>query len=385
MRPHDTAESTALPSLRRAPCQTSNNPHPRRPRSVTRVSFAPMTIAIASYQRRAPLLRLLRALDDQVVALPALGTDLEIVVVLDGSTDGSEQAVAGEAWSVPVHARWQPNRGLAAARNVGLRAASGGIVWFLDDDVVPSPGLLERHRRAHDALDRTVVVGPCMIPPGAEGPAEVLQWWAEFHGRLRPGDNIDRYELFTAANASGAAAVFDDVGGFDETFTAYGLEDYELAVRLLAAGVRLTFDADAVAWHPEIEAIAVHIERERGIGLNAARITQLHPETLDLLFPVGQAVPSMRALARLRLRRPATLLALSRMAARASRWLGWHAAIAQRAEHLARSAARAAGVAEAGDAVLLDRLLGHDPRRAISRSSRQPEAIPTNKDPNISR
>ena len=61
------------------------------------------------------------------------------------------------------------------------------------------------------------------------------------------------YELFTAANASGPAAMFSDVGGFDETFTAYGLEDYELAVRLLAAGVRVTFDADAVAWHPEIE------------------------------------------------------------------------------------------------------------------------------------
>ena len=81
-----------------------------------------------------------------MVAAPELGTDLQIVVVLDGSTDGSEQALADATWSVPVHAHWQPNRGLAAARNVGLQAANGGIVWFLDDDVVPSPGLLERHR-----------------------------------------------------------------------------------------------------------------------------------------------------------------------------------------------------------------------------------------------
>ena len=352
-----------------------------------------MTIAIASYQRRTALLRLLRALDDQVIVLPELGDGLEIVVVLDGSTDGSDQAVSGATWSVPVDVHSQPNLGLAAARNVGLRAAVGGIVWFLDDDVVPSPGLLERRRRAHDGLENTVVVGPCLIPPGAEGPAEVLEWWSEFHSRLRPGDDIDRYELFTAANASGAAAVFSDVGGFDESFTSYGLEDYELAVRLLAAGVRLTFDADAIVWHPEIETVDVHIERERSIGRNAARITQLHPGTLDLLFPVGAAVPSMRLLALLRLRRPATLMAVSGLATWARRWSRWHAATARRAEHLARSAARAAGVAEADGGVALDRLLGQQHvsgnhtvrRRPSSRSSRQPTTIPTNNDPNISR
>ncbi len=353
-----------------------------------------MTIAIASYQRRAPLLRLLRALDDQVVASPELADGLQIVVVLDGSTDGSEQAVAAERWSVPVHVRWQPNRGLAAARNVGLGAATGGVVWFLDDDVVPSPGVLGRHREAHAALERTVVVGPCVIPPGTEGPAEVLAWWTEFHGRLRPGDEIERYELFTAANASGAAAVFSEVGGFDESFTAYGLEDYELAVRLLGAGVRLTFDADAIAWHPEIEDAQVHIQRERGIGLNAARITELHPETLDLLFPVGRPGPSMRLVAMLRLRRPATLMAVSRTVALTSRLLRWHAGTARRLEHLARSAARAAGVAEADDGVLLDRLLGQQRvagsrrsgrARSSARSSRQPATMPTNNDTTISR
>ena len=353
-----------------------------------------MTIAIASYQRRTSLLRLLRALDDQVLEAPELGEDLTIVVVIDGSTDGSQDAVEAESWSVPVDVRWQPNRGLSAARNGGLTAAAGGVVWFLDDDVIPSPGLLRRHRRAHDPIDRRVVVGPCLIPPGAEGPPEVLEWWASFHSRLRPGDDIDRYELFTAANSSGPADVFTEVGGFDETFTTYGLEDYELAVRLLAADVPLTFDAEAVAWHPDIEDVSVHVGRERDIGLNSTRIVQRHPETLDLLFPAGAPGASYRLLAILRLRRPALLMAVSHVAYRTSRVVRRPAGIARRAEHLARSAARAAGVATGDDdGILLDRLLGYPGSmddggggsRSSARASRQPPTTPTSNDPTISR
>jgi glycosyltransferase involved in cell wall biosynthesis len=322
------------------------------------MAFAKMTIAIASFQRRSSLMRLLHTLDDQLQGNDDLREHLDIVVVLDGSTDGSLEAVRAQTWSVPVHARWQPNRGLAAARNVGLDAAAGGIVWFLDDDVVPSPGLIERHRRAHDAVPPFIMVGPCRIPPGTVGPEEVLRWWAAFNSRLRPGQPIDRYELFTAANASGPASLFSSAGGFDETFVTYGLEDYELAVRLLGAGTRIIFDADAVAWHPELEAVAVHVGREHDIGLNSTRVVQRHPETLELLFPEGVESESRRLLRALRLRRPAALTAVSRAAFRISRLTRWHRPTARRAERLARCAAFASGVSE-GDAggALLDRYL----------------------------
>jgi hypothetical protein len=355
-----------------------------------------MTVAVASYQRRAPLLRLLRELDAQVEAAPDLGRDLEIVVVLDGSTDGSREAVEAERWRVPVRVHWQPNGGLASARNVGLTAAGDGLVWFLDDDLIPSPGLLARHRSAHDDGPPSVVVGPCRIPPDVDAPAPLLDWWDDFYAALEQAGRIDRFDRFTVANASAPAAVIRDAGGFDEGFVTYGLEDYELGVRLLAAGTPLRFDAAAVAWHPDIPPLSLLITRQRELGRNAARLAALHPDTTDLLFPPGTPPRPRRVLRRLRLRSPAALLAVSRLSL-----LGWrvsrpvHRGVARRCEHLARAAAHASGVA-AGDPSgdLLARLLGYpvpegtreggaDP--SSRRASTQPAASPRSSDHTISR
>jgi glycosyltransferase involved in cell wall biosynthesis len=129
-----------------------------------------MTVAVASHQRREPLLRLLRELDAQAASAPELGRDLQVVVVLDGSTDGSKEAVEAERWHLPVRVHWQANRGLASARNVGLEAAGDGLVWFLDDDLVPTAGLLERHRTAHDDGPPSVVVGASTASTGSPWP-----------------------------------------------------------------------------------------------------------------------------------------------------------------------------------------------------------------------
>jgi hypothetical protein len=291
---------------------------------------------------------------------------------------------------------WQANRGLAAARNVGLAAAGDGLVWFLDDDLVPSPGLLERHRTAHTHGSPSVVVGPCRIPPDVEAPAPLLAWWDDFYAELERAGRIDRFDRFTVANASTPAALIRDAGGFDEGFVTYGLEDYELGVRLLAAGTPLRFDAAAVAWHPDIPPLSLLITRQRELGRNAARLAQLHPGTTDLLFPRVPPPPPRRLLRRLGLRSPAALLALSRASL-----LGWrtsrplHRGLARKCEHLARAAAHASGVA-AGDpsGVLLGRLLGYPTGGGTSagrsvrpsrRASSQPAASPRSSDHTISR
>jgi hypothetical protein len=349
-----------------------------------------MTVAVASYQRREPLLRLLRALDAQAAAAPELARGLQVVVVLDGSTDGSREAVEAEHWGIPVRVHWQPNRGLASARNVGLAGAGDDLVWFLDDDLVPSPGLLERHRRAHDDGPPSVVVGPCRIPSDVDAPAPLLQWWDEFYAALEAAGRIDRFDRFTVANASAPAPLIRDAGGFDESFVTYGLEDYELGVRLLAAGTPLRFDAAAVAWHPDIPPLSLLITRQRELGRNSARLAQLHPDTTDLLFPPGTPPRPRRLLRRLGLRSPAALLAVSRLSL-----LGWrvsrpvHPGVARRLEHVARAAAHASGVAAADPSgVLLARLLGYPTpvgTRSSRRASRQPAATPRSNDPTISR
>ena len=320
-----------------------------------------MTVVVASYQRRDPLLRLLGALEEQWEAEPELAADLDVVVVLDGSTDGSREAVERRTWSVPVTVHWQANRGAATARNAGLALAGEHLVWFLDDDLVPSDGLLARHRRGHGEATPSVLVGPCRIPTDIDGPRPFLRWWEQFNEALDQTGRVERFDQFTTANASAPAAVFRGVGGFDETFAQYGLEDYELGYRLLRDGVEVRYDGDAVAWHPDIPPDGTLVRRQRSLGRNAARMVALHPDVVDDLFPPGKVAPPRRFLRKLRLRRPASLLAVSHAAYALNRLAvtARRAELARRSEWLARAAAHGAGVAE-GDPSgrLLDRVLG---------------------------
>jgi glycosyltransferase involved in cell wall biosynthesis len=319
-----------------------------------------MTIAIASFQRRGTLMRLLRALDAQLATDEDLARDLDVLVVLDGSTDGSQAAVENAPWTVPVRVHWQPNQGLATARNVGLDAAKGRLVWFLDDDLVPSVGLVARHRGAH-AGEPGVFVGPCRIPDDVDAPEAVVRWWDEFHADLERKGVVDQLDRFTTANASAPADLLSAVGGFDASFVEYGLEDYELAVRVLREGIGIRFDSDAIAWHPDIPPMRVLVARQYGLGLNAALLAGLHPETVESLFPIGEVSRPRRFLRNSRLRSPRSLMAVSRVALTACRATSrFGGGFGRRSELLSRAAAHAAGVAE-GDpsGALLDRVLGY--------------------------
>lgn len=236
-----------------------------------------LTVAIASYQRRTPLLRLLDGLADQVRRDPELGDGLDVVVVLDGSTDGSREALSDLSFPVPLRVVWQHNRGLAAARNAGWRASSADLVWFLDDDLVPAAGLVRRHRDGHSHHRPRTVVGPCAVPASAPTTEGTREWWAlRYEEMARSG--ITRFDQFSAANTSLPRAVLEQVGGFDERFTGYGREDYELGLRLLDAGIEVVLDVEAVAEHEQERTESARCRLRREEGRNVVRFAAMHPD-----------------------------------------------------------------------------------------------------------
>ena len=197
----------------------------------------------------------------------------EVVIVDDGSEPPLKRPAPAPLDTAPLTVRVvrQERRGfgLARARNAGARAAAHGILVFLDGDVIAESGLLAAHARRHHAVSDALTLGFCayVSPAGIDagavrgrpGSLRALfagrPWdrpWLERH-MARTGDltsgHDDLFRAVTGHNLGISRAFFEEVGGFDETFTRYGGEDTEFGYRVQMRGGLLAPVRDAFAWH----------------------------------------------------------------------------------------------------------------------------------------
>ena len=136
------------------------------------------SVIVPTYQRRNLVLALVRSMMRQ-----EFDGDFEVIVVVDGSNDGSSDALRKLGRievPFPLTILEQPNQGAAFARNRGAAVARGEILLFLDDDMEAHPQLLVEHDRSHrEGAD--VVLGH--IPLHPESPSNILsaavKSWAE--------------------------------------------------------------------------------------------------------------------------------------------------------------------------------------------------------------
>ncbi len=189
----------------------------------------------------------------------------QVIVVDDGSTDGTARIAAAHAARVAeaqaaggapggppcTLIRLSPNRGVSAARNAGIAAATGEVLFFLDSDEALTPDSVAN---ALEILERDPECG-CVhgvIAPEPlfdDGPVEryrVLHahWW-----RAR---GVGVVETAFFAQAAVRREVFERIGGFDESLR--DSEDLELSDRL-APHYRIVLTDRVVAYHDEVERI----------------------------------------------------------------------------------------------------------------------------------
>jgi glycosyltransferase involved in cell wall biosynthesis len=241
-----------------------------------------ISLVIPTYQRRASIRRLLVALAGQT--LPR--SEYEVIVAIDGSTDGTQEEVDRFADVLQVRAASRPNQGRAAARNAGIALSRGELLVFLDDDMEPREGFLAAHLAAHEGGERRAVLGavPVVVDEHSPPPATFIQAKFERHDAKlsQPGYRIG-FRDFYSGNFSISKQLLLRIGAFDEGFEAYGNEDGELGLRLLRAGVELVYSREAMAaqhYEKDFAALAQdNIEKGRTAVLTVRR----HPETFSSL------------------------------------------------------------------------------------------------------
>jgi len=240
-----------------------------------------MTIGIASYQRRQPLATLLESILEAVAE--ATG-QAEVLVVLDGSDDGSRELVAemAVASSVPIRSVWQPNQGLAATRNTIAREALADVVWLLDDDMIVNRAAFERHL-GHDRTTSPFLMGPYEIRATDTMSRRLAPFFDARHRRLAPLRVVTSPSDMAFANTSAPTRLLCEFP-FDERFKGYGLEDYELALRVLRAGHRIEFDMEAAIEHRCQPTEAERLRTQRESGVNRVRFVEIHPDQVDVAF-----------------------------------------------------------------------------------------------------
>jgi len=236
------------------------------------------SIIVPTGGRRRLVERLLDGLSRQT----ADPTTFEAIVISDGATDGTVELVEGYQSVFPLVCLARPHRGRSAARNAGIAAARGDVLLMLDDDMEPVPGWLESHLVAHGAALRRCVLGA--VPVRDEPDASPLEQWIkrnfEEHGEklAEPGYALTLADFYSG-NTSIRRAVLDEVGGFDEDFSLlYGNEDVELFGRLRAAGVEVTFSAEARAIQEYHKTFRDFARDARDTGRTAVLLARKHPE-----------------------------------------------------------------------------------------------------------
>lgn len=241
-----------------------------------------ISVIVTTYNRPDALCAVLRALLDQADA------NFEVIVADDGSAQPTRDAIAAfrglpHAGGLKrlIHA-WQPDDGFraSAARNLGVFAAKGEYLVFLDGDCVPRPDFVARHRLLAEAGfmvsgSRVLLSETFTRQLLADTPAQAvhrrgLSYWLRqrLSGNTNkivpllhfPNTGLRHYRAvkwnrIKSCNLAIWRKDYAAVNGFDESFVGWGHEDADIVLRLARHGVRRKGGAFSTEvfhlWHRE--------------------------------------------------------------------------------------------------------------------------------------
>jgi glycosyltransferase involved in cell wall biosynthesis len=280
-----------------------------------------ISVIVTTYNREDALDAVLRALARQS------DKNFEIVIADDGSRPETARLV--ESWqsrlATPLKHVRHEHRGFRGGeiRNRGIRASAGDVCIFLDGDCLAAADFVATHRRLHESgwfvtgnrilLSRELT--DAILANGLT--AETWNFTALLRRRLRGGVNRlmptlrlplgplrklqrDNWQGAQTCNLAVARRDLDRIDGFDSAYTGWGLEDSDLVVRLLHAGVRRKDGRFATGvlhlWHPPSDRSQFPVNRTRldeamsGTRVRALRGLSLLSDDEDVPLPETSSV-----------------------------------------------------------------------------------------------
>lgn len=233
-------------------------------------------------------------------------TNFHIIVVDNGSRDGSLQMLDGEFGGFAYLIKNTRNFGFCRAVNQGIRASKSDYVALLNNDAEAHPAWLEEMVRA---VERTNDIGMCAAKILKYDQPEIIDkvghlMYPDGQNRGRGTGQVDRGQFDADEEAffpDGCAAlyrraVFETAGMFDEDFFAYG-DDAEMGMRARLAGWRTVYAPRAVVYHHHSQTLGAYspekiffVERNRlwlAIKLFPASLLWLNPYYAALRFLLG--------------------------------------------------------------------------------------------------
>jgi hypothetical protein len=217
---------------------------------------------VVSYNTRSMTLDCLRCLSDQLREIPS-----EILVVDNASSDGSAAAIRQSFPGVKIIENSE-NRGFGAANNQGMRAAGGEFFLLLNSDAFPEPGAVAALLTCMNQYPDAGVVGPRLLNADRSTqrscfrfPSPLRAWlenlwisrlvpstWAWGDWRRWPHDQERQVDFVIGACMLVRRRVFEETGGFDESFFMYA-EEADWQKRIQQAGWRIRFTPAAQVVH----------------------------------------------------------------------------------------------------------------------------------------
>lgn len=235
-----------------------------------------VSVVIPTWNRADLLARTIDKIEHQTLSRD----QYEVIVIDNDSTDHTQSVLDQKSRTFSrLKTFSQRKRGAAATRNVGIRAATGDIVLFIDDDIQAEPNLVEAHWQYHRKHRSSSIIGG-LITPWNDCRDAFLRYLRD-RGIFNPY-SIARgpmdFSYYHTGNVSTARTVLQKLDGFNEQFAMYGMEDIELGYRLERHGSRMVHGPDAKAVHEYFPTYRQFIQRCEQAGYSLGKLIELHPE-----------------------------------------------------------------------------------------------------------